>query len=51
MGPVQDREVAESAPTRLSFGVIFLFFFHINLIIVHEKNCLHLHTQKKKTKR
>ena len=37
MGPVQDRKVAESAPTRLSFGVIF-FFFYINLITVHKKN-------------
>ena len=26
MGPVQDHEVAESAPTRLLFGVNFSFF-------------------------
>ena len=35
MGSVQDREVAESAPTHLSFGENF--FFHINLVIVHKK--------------
>ena len=34
MGWVQDREVAESAPTRLSFRIIF---FYINLIIEHKK--------------
>ena len=27
MGPIQDREVAVSAPTRLSFGVFFLHIF------------------------
>ena len=39
MGPVQDREVAESAPARLSFEV----FFYVNLIIVHKKLFLHLY--------
>ena len=47
MVPVRDREVAESAPTHLSFGVIF-FFFYINLIIMYVKIFLHLRTQKRK---
>ena len=46
MGPIQDMEVAVSAPTRLSFGV---FFFYINLIIVHKKR-FYTYTHKKKTK-
>ena len=49
MVTAQDREVVESAPTRLSFWSNF-FFYYINLIIVHKQLFLHLH-KKKKTKR
>ena len=43
MGSVQDREVAESAPTRLSFGVKFFFTLIWSSCI---KTFLLLHTQK-----
>ena len=46
MGPIQDRKVAESAPTRFFIWSNF-FFFHIKLIIVHEK-LFHTYTHKKR---